>query len=95
MNTEAQKRAEAVANLARTQGNFIFAIGLGDPNSPGECGGTFPVVNPTFLKNIANTPDSATYNPSQPSGDYAIATVAGELDQAFQSILQKIVSQTP
>jgi hypothetical protein len=95
MNTEAQKRAEAVANFARSQGNFIFTIGMGDPNSPGECAGTFPALNPEFLKNLANTPDSATYNPSQPSGGYVIAANAGELDQAFQSIVQRILSQSP
>jgi hypothetical protein len=94
MRIEAQKRAEAVANLARSRGIIIYAIGLGNPNVRGECGGTFPVLNPEFLKRIANTQDSGpTYNSSQPEGAYAIATNAGELDQVFQAIGAKILSR--
>lgn len=91
MHYEAQERAEWIAHLARGQGNIIYAIGMGDPSTPGECSGTFPVLNPVFLKNLANTPDSATYNPGQPVGDYAIAANAGELDEAFQQIAAKIL----
>ncbi len=93
MNTEAQDRAEAVASLARSQGVIIYAMGLGDPSAAGECGGTFPVLNPDFLKNLANTPDAKTYDSTQPVGDYAIAQTAGELDAVFQQIAAKILSR--
>jgi hypothetical protein len=93
MNTEAQARAERIAALARSRGNYIFAIGMGDPNGPGECSGVFRALNPDFLKNLANTPDSQTYDPSQPSGDYAIAANANELLAVFQEIALKVSSQ--
>jgi hypothetical protein len=91
MNTEAEDRAERIAYLARAAGNIIYAIGMGDPTAPGECGGVFRALNPDFLRNLANTPDSQTYNPSQPVGDYAIAANSGELDNVFQTIAAKIL----
>ena len=92
MYAEAQARAEAVARLARIQGNIIYSIGFGDSvNDPKECG--HPPLNPDFLKNLANTPDSATYDPSQPSGDYVIATTPNDLNRVFQEIAQQVLSQ--
>ena len=67
---------------------------MGSPNaSPaGECGdGVFPILNPIFLKDLANTTDSATYDSSQPVGDFAIAANSGELQQAFNTIASKIL----
>ncbi len=91
MNTEAEARAEQIAKLARAAGNIIFSIGMGSPGMQGECGGAFPVLNPTFLKNVANTPDCATYDPTQPAGDYVIAADSGGLDQAFRQIATEIL----
>jgi hypothetical protein len=93
MNTEAQERAEWIAHLARSQGIIVYSIGMGSPGASGECGGIFPVLNPAFLKNVANTTDSSTYNPNQPVGDYAIAANSGELDAVFQGIGAKILSR--
>jgi hypothetical protein len=96
MHYEAQKRAETWANQARSQGNTIYCIGLGNPNGNnlGECNdGVFPILNPTFLKDVANTPDSATYNPSQPSGIFVTATNASQLQAVFQTIAQQLLSQ--
>jgi hypothetical protein len=89
MYDEAQKRAEAIARLARSQGNYIFAIGMGNPGGPLECGR--PPLNVGFLKNLANTPDSATYDPSQPVGDIAIAENAAALQRVFQEIAAMIL----
>jgi Flp pilus assembly protein TadG len=47
METEAQKRAVAMAELARQQGNIIYAVGLGNPNGPKECG--FPQIAAKIL----------------------------------------------
>ena len=91
MHHEAENRAERIAWLARSQGNTIYCVGLGDPATPGECNGDFPVLNLTFLENVANTTDSATYDPSQPVGDIAIASDSGELTQIFQVIASKII----
>jgi hypothetical protein len=87
MHAEAEKRAEAVARLARSQGIFIYSIGLG--SDYGECG--YPALNPDFLKNVANTTDALTYDPSQPVGDYAIAADASQMDYVFQQIAAKIL----
>jgi len=93
MHNEAQRRAERIAWLARSKGIYVFAIGMGSPASPGECSGQFPVLNPVFLKNLANTPDSVTYNPTQPSGCYAIAADPNGLPAVFQEIASKLLSQ--
>lgn len=89
--TEAQLRAERIAYLARTASNYIYVIGL-DPNVFPECGRP-SILNTMFLKNVANTPDSPTYNPSQPSGDCMIATNPAALQQVFQEIASKILSK--
>lgn len=91
MNNEAEDRAERIAFLARAAGNIVYAIGMGDPNDPGECGGAFRALNPDFLKNLANTPDSLTHDGTQPEGDYAIAADSSHLDQVFQTIGSKIL----
>jgi Flp pilus assembly protein TadG len=93
MNNEAEDRAEWIAHLARSQGIIIYAIGMGDPNEAGECGGAVRALNPAFLKRVANTPDSTTYDTNQPVGDYAIADNPAELDQVFQGIGAKILSR--
>jgi len=93
MHVEAENRAERIAWLARSQGNTIYCIGLGNPSAPGECNGAFPILNPTFLKTVANTPDSPTYDPSQPVGDFAIASNSVELTQIFQEIASMVLVQ--
>jgi hypothetical protein len=50
------------------------------------------VLNPTFLENVANTPDSATYNPNQPTGDFAIAADASQLEMVFQEIASLVLA---
>jgi Flp pilus assembly protein TadG len=88
MYDEAEARAEAVAHLARAEGNIVYAIGFGDPNSSyRECG--HPPLNVNFLKDLANTPDSATYDNTQPSGDVAVGS--SNIDQLFQIIASKIL----
>lgn len=94
MHIEAQKRAELWARQARSQTNFIYCVGMGNPggNNLGECNdGVFPILNPAFLKDVANTPDSSTYDPHQPEGDYAIAADSTQLQAAFNTIARKIL----
>jgi Flp pilus assembly protein TadG len=91
MNLEAQARAERIASLARDAGNIVYAIGMGDPNAPGECGGTFRALNPDFLKNIANTPDAPKHVDGQTVGAYVIAANSGALEDAFRQIADKIL----
>ncbi len=92
MHHEAENRAERIAWLARAQGNTIYCIGLGSPGAPGECNGAFPTLNPPFLETLANTTDSATYDPSQPTGDFVIAADAGQLQLVFEEIASRILT---
>jgi Flp pilus assembly protein TadG len=89
MHQEAENRAEWIAYQARAQGYTIYAIGMGNPNDAGECG--FPVVNPAFLENLANTTDSSSYVQGQPTGDFALATDSSQLNSVFQTIAAKIL----
>jgi hypothetical protein len=93
MHNEAENRAERIAWLARSQGITIYCIGMGSPGVQGECVGAFPVLNPVFLDDVANTPDSETYDPTQPVGISVIATNASALQAVFQSIAQQLLSQ--
>jgi hypothetical protein len=96
MHYEAENRAEWIAYQARALNYTIYCVGLGNTNfdTGGECyDGLFPVLNPVFLKDLANTPDSTTYDPSQPSGLSVIATDADQLDAVFQSIVQQLPTQ--
>jgi Flp pilus assembly protein TadG len=89
METEAQKRAVAMAELARQQGNIIYAVGLGNPNGPKECG--FPPINPDFLKQVANDPTSPSFNPNEPAGEALLTSNATQLQALFQQIAAKIL----
>jgi len=91
MHTEAENRAEWIAWLARNQNYIIYSIGMGSPGDTGECNGDFPVLNPVFLEDVANTTDSQTYQSTQQAGDYAVAADAGQLEQVFQTIASKIL----
>jgi len=89
MHYESENRAERIAELARQANYTIYCIGMGNTNATGECG--FPVVNPDFLKDLANTTDSQTYDSSQQVGDIAVAENSGQLNEVFQEIAAKIL----
>jgi Flp pilus assembly protein TadG len=88
---DAQYRMLQMANTLRSgtlpnaQSVVIYSIGLGSgPNTD-------------FLKQLANTTDSLTYNSSQPSGLEIVATdcpgiqCVSELNQAFQTVATDIL----
>ena len=87
ITNEAQYRMLQVANTMRTANPpvVIYSVGLGS------------VTNPTFLKQLANTTDSSTYNSSLPSGLYVPApdcpgpSCVPELQQAFQTVATDIL----
>jgi Flp pilus assembly protein TadG len=88
MYSEAELRAERIAFLARSSSNIVYAIGFSSGYM--ECP---PRASPNiaFLKDIANTTDSDTYNPNQLSGDVAIGSSAADLNDLFQTIASKIL----
>ena len=86
VSAEALYRAVAVANSTRSQGTYIYAIGLG--SAPSQA----------FLQAIANDPAGANYNPNQPAGlavfvpDCPSSTCSAELQAVFQAIAGKLQS---
>ncbi len=87
ITNEAQYRMLQIANAMRTASPpvVIYSVGLGS------------VTNPTFLKQLANTTDSSSYNSSLPSGLYVAANdcpgpnCVPELQQAFQTVATDIL----
>jgi len=91
VTAEAQYRALATATALRTEtpiAAYIYVIGLGSGVSSNT---------QAFLKQIANDPTSATYNPNQPAGLFLYvpncpsATCTTDLNIAFQTIAAKIL----
>ena len=80
VSAEAQYRALQTANQMRSQGMYVYSIGLGS------------AVDSTFLQEIANDPASPTYNPSLPIGASLTSTNPADLNIIFQSIASKILS---
>ena len=84
---EAQYRALAVANSIRSEGTYIYAIGLGTEASQ------------TFLLTIANDPNGPNYNPNQPAGlavfvpDCPSSSCSTELQLVFQTIASRLQLQ--
>jgi hypothetical protein len=76
---ESRLRSLAQASEARAAGNIIYTIGLG--------GG----ADQDFLREIANDPSSATFDPHQPAGEFTYAPTAAELGSVFQLVARKIL----
>ena len=79
IGAEATYRAVQLADTMRAEGITVYSIGLGDE------------INTTYLQELANDPNSPTYNPNEPVGLYEFASSADGLDTAFQEIASKIV----
>lgn len=92
---------ENVANNARsgtgTNAISVYTLGLGGALNDLEitfCDYGNEERGANILKRLANTTDSDTYNSTQPSGIYAYAANASELDRAFQEIRNQILRLT-
>jgi hypothetical protein len=83
VTAEAQYRAITTANQIRSQGAYVYAIGLAGA-------GPIAGVTTNYLQQIANDPGSPTYDPTQPTGKALIATTPSQLNQLFQSIASQI-----
>jgi len=71
-----------IANQARNEGFLIYTIGLG------------PGVDGPFMEAIANDPDSAYYDSTQPSGEYIFADDSDALIEAFLRVASAVVHIT-
>jgi len=79
IGNEALFRALKLANTMRSQGIVIYSIGLGSN------------ISKTFLQQIANDPNSPTFDPNQPVGEAVFAPTANDLQSVFQTIASKIL----
>jgi len=86
---EAQNRAIAIADLARSESNIVYCVGLGDPTAAGECGD--PPINPDFLLRVANDPSGANYDPHALSGLAILTYDPSQLDALFEKIASDIL----
>jgi Flp pilus assembly protein TadG len=90
MHNEAEARAITIADQARQQGMYVYCIGLGDPNAPGECGN--PVINLDFLRQVANDPDAGVnYKKNLPTGEALVTSDPAMLNELFQRIADRIL----
>ena len=55
------------------------------------CIGESKSVDAVFLKRVANTPDSSSFNPSQPTGLYVYSPDGSQLSSAFDTIASQIL----
>ncbi len=85
VTADARYRALQTANAMRSEGMYVYSIGLGSS------------VDTAFLQQIANDPASSSYDSSQPVGMAVFATncpssqCSQELQQVFQTIAAQIL----
>jgi hypothetical protein len=84
ISNEAFYRAENSANTALNQNVTIYSIGLGNSI-------TGQSVAQSFLYQVANDPNSPTFNSNLPQGQALFAPTSAQLDQVFQTIASKIL----
>ncbi len=91
VNNAARNIAEAMANEARNEGIYVFAIGRGSELLVPE--GQNGEIGQDVLKCMANTPDSLPrcYNPAQPVGVYCQALTPADLTPCFSKLASEIL----
>jgi Flp pilus assembly protein TadG len=91
VNNASRNIAEAMANLARSQGIYVYAIGRGSELLQPE--GANGEIGQDVLKCMANTPDSLPrcYNPAQPVGVYCQALTPADLTPCFSKLASEIL----
>lgn len=88
INRASKNVPQAMANQSRSEGMYIFTLGLGSnlttPGFDGEKG-------QDLLKCMANTADSNCYNASQPVGVYCFAATTNDLKPCFAKLASEIL----
>ncbi len=85
IRTEARDSGIQWADATRSNGVFIFTIGLGNPNA----GDPLLVPDDAYLEYLANQDGVA--NASQPQGSYYFAPTEAELEDVFDAVAQDIL----
>ena len=83
--TESQNRCIQVANQMRTNGMYVYSIGLASSSSSDA------QPNPVFLQEVANDPLSPTYDSTLPTGQAVISGNGADLAELFQQIASDIL----
>jgi Flp pilus assembly protein TadG len=97
INIAARNMLENVANQARSQGIAVFTLGQGNLLNAlevNDCGYTSVENGANILRRMANTANSDTYNPAQPTGIYCFAATAADLQPCFNQIASAILRIT-
>ncbi len=82
--SDAMFRAVGVAKAMQQNGIYVYAIGMGSAI-------TGQASAEEFLREVANDPNAATYNPNLPQGEAVFASTSTQLSQVFQVIASKIL----
>ena len=91
VNNAARNIAEAMANVARNEGTYVYAIGRGSELLTPE--GANNEIGQNVLKCMANTTDSLSrcYNPKQPVGVYCSALTPADMTPCFSKLASEIL----
>ncbi len=82
--SDAMYRAVNVAKAMQQAGIYVYSIGMGSAI-------TGQASAEEFLREVANDPNSATYNANLPQGEAVFASTSTQLSQVFQVIASKIL----
>ena len=96
-NRAARNMVENVANIARSDGIVVYTVGLGallNALEIGTCGYGVNEWGSNILRRLANTTDSDTHNPAQPTGLFCHALDMTQLERCFSSIASEILRLT-
>ena len=86
LGSDAMYRAVKIAQAMQANNIFVYSIGMGTAIT-----GANNAVAEEFLREVANDPNAATYNPNLPQGEAVFASTSSELQQVFQVIASKIL----
>ncbi|SIO26695.1 Flp pilus assembly protein TadG [Paraburkholderia phenazinium] len=91
VNNAARNIAEGMANVARNEGTYVYAIGRGSELLQPE--GANNEIGQNVLKCMANTTDSLSrcYNPKQPVGVYCSALTPSDMTPCFSKLASEIL----
>jgi len=79
VTADAYYRTIQVADDMRAAGMYVYSIGLGTG------------VDMNFLQQVANDPNSPTFNPAKPVGLAVLANDPASLEPVFQQIATQIL----
>jgi len=78
---DATNRCVLIANQMRASSNYVYAVGLSASEAP-------PTID--MLQQVANDPDSSTFDPTQPVGAAFISS-GQDLTEVFQQVAADII----